>query len=138
MLTGIAAGLVFGISDALTRRTVQLLIAQPVTVLLTNWPGYCVVAAGFAGILLMESAFNAGPLHASLPGIAAAEPVCGILLGIVVFGDPVLVSPGMLAVRAAGIVALVVGVILVARAPALSGLRQRPVLVIAEDRNKAT
>jgi drug/metabolite transporter (DMT)-like permease len=122
-LTGIAAGLVFGISDALTRYTVQLLSAHPLTALLTSWPVYCLVAAGFAGFLLMESSFNAGPLHASLPGIAAAEPVSGILLGIVVFGDPVFVSPGMLALRAAGLAALVIGVILVARAPALRGRR---------------
>jgi drug/metabolite transporter (DMT)-like permease len=127
VLTGIAAGLVFGISDALTRRTMQLLSGHPVTALLTDWPVYCLVGAGLAGFLLMESSFNAGPLHASLPGIAAAEPVSGIVLGIVVFGDPVFVSPGMLALRAAGMVALVAGVILVARAPALGGLRKLPV-----------
>jgi hypothetical protein len=74
----------------------------------------------------MESAFNAGPLHASLPGIAAAEPVAGIMLGVVVFGDPVFVSPGMLALRAAGVAALIIGVVMVARAPALSGLRKLP------------
>src|SRR6266516_5356286 len=127
MLTGIAAGLVFGISDALTRRTMQLLGAHTLTALFTSWPVYCLVAAGFVGILLLESAFNAGPLRASLPGIAAAEPVSGIVLGMVVFGDPVFVSPGMLALRAAGIAALVIGVILVARAPALCGLRMLPV-----------
>jgi drug/metabolite transporter (DMT)-like permease len=61
-------------------------------------------------------------LHASLPAITAAEPVAGMLLGVVVFGDVVHLSPGMLALQAAGIVALVAGVILVARAPALSRL----------------
>jgi drug/metabolite transporter (DMT)-like permease len=127
MLTGIAAGLVFGISDALTRRTVQLFTAHSLTAVLTTWPVYCVLAVGFVGFLLMESAFNAGPLRASLPGIAAAAPVSGIALGMVVFGDSVVVSPGMLALRAAGLAALVIGVILVARAPTLSSLRKLPV-----------
>jgi drug/metabolite transporter (DMT)-like permease len=126
MLTGIAAGLVFGISDALTRRTMQLLSAHTLAALFTSWPVYCLVAAGFVGILLLESAFNAGPLRMSLPGIAAAEPVSGIVLGMVVFADPVFVSPGMLALRAAGIAALIIGVIMVARAPVLSSLRKLP------------
>jgi drug/metabolite transporter (DMT)-like permease len=127
MLTGIAAGLVFGISDALTRRTMQLLGAHGLAALFTSWPAYCLVAAGFVGILLLESSFNAGPLRTSLPGIAAAEPISGIVLGMVVFADPVFVSPGMLALRAAGIAALIIGVTMVARAPVLCSLRRLPV-----------
>jgi len=126
ILAGIAAGLVFGIGDALTRRTMQLVTSHEMMVLFTSWPIYCLVAVGFVGFLLMESAFNAGPLRASLPGIAAAEPVSGILLGIVVFGDPVFMSPGMLALRAAGVAALIIGVVLVARAPVLCGPRLVP------------
>jgi hypothetical protein len=72
----------------------------------------------------MESAFNAAPLHASLPAITAAEPAAGMLLGVVVFGDVIRVSPGMLALQAAGLAAMVLGVILVARAPVLSRLGQ--------------
>jgi hypothetical protein len=78
----------------------------------------------------MESAFNAAPLNASLPAITAAEPVIGILLGVVVFGDDIRISPGTLALQAAGLAALVGGVILVARAPMLSGLR--PVQAISQ------
>jgi len=51
------------------------------------------------------------------------------LLGVVVFDDEIRISPGVLALQAAGILALVSGVILVARAPALSSLRPvRPLL----------
>ena len=119
-LTGTAAGLIFGISDALTRQAVETLDNHSVLVLLTGWPVYALAVASLAGFWLMESAFSAAPLHASLPAITAAEPVAGILLGVVVFGDVVHVSPGMLALQAAGLAALVLGVILVARAPVLS------------------
>lgn len=71
----------------------------------------------------MEWAFNAAPLHASLPAISAAEPAAGILLGILVFGDAIRTFPAMIAVQAAGLAALVLGVVLVARAPALSVVR---------------
>ncbi|HEY2287071.1 MAG TPA: DMT family transporter [Streptosporangiaceae bacterium] len=122
-LTGTASGLIFGISDALTRSTLQIVDAHGVLAVLTTWPAYALAAASLLAVWLMESAFNAAPLHASLPAITAAEPVVGIILGVLVFGDVIRVSPGTLALQAAGLVALVTGVILVARAPVLSGLR---------------
>jgi len=125
-LTGVGAGLVFGISDALTRRSVQILDAHSFHGLVTNWAPYCLVAAALIANWLMQNAFNAAPLHSSLPAITAAEPLAGILLGIVVFGDTIDISVGMLAVQAAGIAALVIGVIMVARAPVLSHLRHAP------------
>ena len=123
-LTGLGAGLVFGIQDALTRQTLQILQHHGLAGLLQSWSAYCLVATGAVGVVLMQYAFSAGPLHASLPTIAAGEPVAGILLGIVVFGDRISLSPGSLAMQAGGLFALVVGVILVARAPALSAVRK--------------
>src|SRR5260221_5479929 len=117
ILTGIGAGLVFGISDALTRRTVQIMHTHWFVTLFTSWTAYCVIVAGLIGLWLLESSFTAAPLHASLPGIPAAEPLAGILLGVVVFGDVIRVSPGMLALQAAGLVAIVAGGILGARPP---------------------
>jgi len=126
-LTGLAAGLCFGISDALTRNTLLIVKHHGVAAVLVTWPAYSLAVAALAAVWLMENSFSAAPLHASLPAITAAEPVVGILLGVVVFGDAIRISPPMLALQAAGIVALVGGVILVARAPALSSLRA-PVL----------
>jgi drug/metabolite transporter (DMT)-like permease len=122
-LTGAAAGLIFGVSDALTRSTLQTVSSHGVAAVLTSYPAYGLAAASVLAVWLMESAFNAAPLHASLPAITAAEPAVGITLGVLIFGDVVRVSPGTLALQGAGIAALVTGVILVARAPVLSGLR---------------
>lgn len=122
-LTATGAGLVFGISDALTRRTIEIFNAHPLTTLLTTWPAYSLLVSTLAGLWLMENSFNAAPLHCSLPAITAAEPVAGITLGITVFGDVIHINPGMLALQAAGLAALVAGVILVARAPVLRNLR---------------
>jgi len=123
LLTGTAAGLIFGISDALTRQTVQTISRHSLATALTSWPAYCLLATSLVALWLMESSFNAAPLHASLPAITAAEPVAGILLGVVIFGDVVHVTPGLIALQAVGLLTLVTGVILVARAPALSSLR---------------
>ena len=123
-LTGLGAGLVFGIQDALTRQTLDILQGNSFTVLFSNWAPYALVGAGIVGIWLMQNAFSAAPLHASLPGIAAGEPLAGIALGILVFGDRVQVTPGLLAIEAGGIAALIIGVIAVARSSAFSGLRK--------------
>jgi drug/metabolite transporter (DMT)-like permease len=123
-LTGLAAGLVFGIQDALTRQTLTSLQGNPWTVLFTTWAPYALVGAGIVGIWLMQNAFSAAPLHASLPAIAAGEPLAGIALGIVVFGDRVQITPDLLAIEASGIAALIVGVVAVARSSAFSGLRK--------------
>jgi len=126
MLTGTGAGLVFGIQDALTRQTLEILESNGVSAMFTTWAPYALVGAGATGIWLMQSAFNSGPLPLSLPAISAGEPLVGILLGVLVFGDRIQISPGELALQAGGIVALVVGVIMVGRAPALSQLRTWP------------
>lgn len=127
-LTGASAGVLFGVQDALTRQTIFTLSTGHIIALLTSWPGYCLILVGVTGLWLAQSAFNSAPLHASLPAITAGEPVIGIVLGIVVFGDPVPVSPDMIALQVAGLAALVSGVVMVARAPALSrgGAAHRP------------
>jgi drug/metabolite transporter (DMT)-like permease len=123
MLTGAAAGLVFGIQDALTRQTLQALHSAGLGGMLSTWAPYALVGAGATGIWLMQSAFSAGPLNVSLPAISAGEPVVGILLGVLVFGDRIQDTPGELAIYAGGLAALVIGVIMVGRSPALSHLR---------------
>jgi hypothetical protein len=123
MLTGVGAGLIFGIQDALTRQTLEILQSSGISAMFTTWAPYALVGAGALGIWLMQSAFNAGPLQESLPAISAGEPLVGILLGVIVFGDRIQVTPGLLAIQAGGVAALVVGVIMVGRAPALSQLR---------------
>jgi len=123
-LTGLGAGLVFGVQDALTRQTLEIIQANSFTALFSTWSAYALVGAGIVGIWLMQNAFSAAPLHASLPAIAAGEPLAGITLGILVFGDRIQVTPAELAMEAGGIAALIVGVVAVARSSAFSGLRK--------------
>ncbi|MGO8959476.1 MAG: DMT family transporter [Streptosporangiaceae bacterium] len=124
-LTGTASGLVLGIADAFTRRSVQILDSHHAGHLLTTWPGYATLAAGIIALWLMQNAFNAAPLKASLPAVTAAEPVAGIVLGVVVFGDSIHVTPWLLALQAASVAAMVTGVILVARANVFRDLHLR-------------
>ncbi len=110
LLTGIAAGLVLGIQDALTRVSVrsagQRAPGGPAAVQLAGLlPG----RRGCVALWLMQSAFNSAPLHASLPGVTAAEPVAGMVLGVVAFREKVPASPLLIALQVAGLIALVAG-----------------------------
>ncbi len=126
-LVGAGAGLLFGTQDALTRLVVQAAGGvHHLDALLTSWPVYSLVAVGAAALWLMQNAFSAAPLHVSLPPMTAVEPVCAIVLGITVFREKVPVSPAMIALQCAGLAALITGVVLVARAPALALLHRAP------------
>jgi len=125
-LTGAAAGLLLGIADALTRRSVEIIDGHGLATLLMTWPGYAVIATAAIGLWLVQSAFSVGPLHASLPAITGAEPLAGITLGVLVFGDRVHITTWLLAVQALGLAAMVGGVVLVSRAPVFGKLHLRP------------
>src|SRR5215467_3703311 len=62
-LTGIAAGLMLGIADAFTRRTVEMIDGRHPFHLLVHWPGYATIVASLIGLWLVQNAFNAAPLH---------------------------------------------------------------------------
>ncbi len=120
-LLALAAGLLYGLQDALTRTTTQRLDHSGLAVVLRSWQPYAVVVAGVVGLLLVQSAFEAAPLRMSLPALTAAQPLSGIACAVGFLGDRLRVTPGALAWEAAGLVAIVIGVIVIGRHPAMPG-----------------
>lgn len=117
-LLAAAAGALFGLQDGFTRRA-MLLLDGGVLRLLTTWQTYIVIAMAVCGILLAQSAFEAAPLKASLPAITVAEPLSGMAFGVGVFGEVVRHAPIWLGVESAGLLAMVIGAVLLARSPHL-------------------
>lgn len=120
------AGVLYGLQDALTRRTLQLLGSGGVVHMLTGWQPWVLVAVAIGGLILAQSAFEAAPLAASLPALTIAEPIVGIGLGVGLFAEQIDLEPGRLAAELAGILFMIVGVILVARSPLVTGQVQPP------------
>jgi drug/metabolite transporter (DMT)-like permease len=112
MLLATGAGLLFGVQDSLTRRTTHVYDGTLTSVAL-SWAPYALVAIGIVGILLAQSAFEAGSLQSSLPALTASEPLAGIAVGIVVFSEKLTINPAALGLEAFGLAAMVVGVLLV-------------------------
>lgn len=108
----VAGASVFALLDALSKSFVDLLKADGLAVL-THWEPYALLAAGVVGMVLSQSAFQAGPLTVSLPIIDTIEPTGAVLIGVTVFDEHIAASPLILggqvtagAVALAGIVIL--------------------------------
>lgn len=120
-LLALGAGLLYGMQDALTRETAMRFDAHGLHGVLTVWEPYAVVGIGVVGLLLVQSAFEAAPLRMSLPALTAAQPLAGIACAVGFLGDRLRFTPGALAWESAGLAAIISGVLLLGRHPALPG-----------------
>ncbi|EGX59051.1 integral membrane protein [Streptomyces zinciresistens K42] len=111
-LLATAAGLLYGVQDALTRMTGQRFSDGGIMAVLTGWQPYAVVALGLTGLILVQSAFETASLRMSLPALTAAQPLAGILCGVGFLGDRLRTDAGALAWEAAGLAGIVVGIIM--------------------------
>ncbi len=82
----------------------HLLGGGPVAVL-SNWEPYALAVFAIAGLVVMQSAFQAGALQASLPFLETTEPLVASLLGIALLGERLhaatVTDKGIVAVSAA-------------------------------------
>ena len=118
-LLALAAGLLYGMQDALTGVSGQRFGHGGLTELFTGWQPYAVVVCGVTGLLLVQSAFGTASLRMSLPALTAAEPLAGITCGVGFLGDRLRTDAGALAWEAAGLAAIVVGIVLLGAHPAM-------------------
>ena len=100
-LLAFGAGVAFALSAALTKQSLAEFHRGLGHMLTTGYP-YGLVAAGLAGMSLVQSAFQSGPLAASLPTLTLTEPVFATVAGTVLFGEHVRGGlPGALAIAGA-------------------------------------
>ncbi|MEV5596786.1 DMT family transporter [Streptomyces sp. NPDC052496] len=126
-LLGVAAGLLYGLQDALTRISGERFGHGGWAALLTGWQPYAVLALGVVALVMVQSAFETAPLRMSLPALTAAQPLAGIACGVGFLGDRLNLTAGALAGEAAGLAAVVTGIVLIGRHPAMpAGVAGRP------------
>ncbi|WP_326621884.1 DMT family transporter [Streptomyces decoyicus] len=118
-LLGIAAGLIYGLQDALTRISGEHFSQGGWSALLTRWQPYAIVVLGVLALVFVQSAFESAPLRLSLPALTAAQPLAGIACGVGFLGDQLQVTAGALAWEVIGIIAVVAGIVLIGSHPAM-------------------
>jgi len=119
VLLALAAGLLYGVQDALTRVSGQRFTEGGLGELMTGWQPYGVAALGVTGLILVQSAFETAPLRMSLPALTAAQPLAGILCGVGFLGDRLRTDTGALAWEAVGLAGIVVGIVLLGMHPCM-------------------
>jgi drug/metabolite transporter (DMT)-like permease len=83
---GTVAGILFGLSAALTKPTLDFLHAG-IDELLTHWEPYALAVAGIIGFVLQQVSLGTGRLAPSVATVSVANPVVGILLGIILLDE---------------------------------------------------
>ena len=110
------AGILFGVQDALTQRT-ELVAGGGLLHLVTTWPVFLLLTVAIVGLLLNQSAFEAGPLSRSLPAVVAGEPVTGIALGVGIYREHLTLAFPWILIEIAGLLVMGWGVLRLASSP---------------------
>lgn len=126
-LLAAAAGIVYGLSAALTKASGHLL-DEGLGHALSAWTPYALVLAGVGGMIVAQSAFQAGPLAASLPMLTIVNLVAGVAVGAVAFHEGLRASAPAVSAEAVGLAAVVVGVVTLARSPLVAVVHDPPAL----------
>jgi uncharacterized membrane protein len=85
---GTVAGVLSGLAATLTKPTVELLHSGGVGGVLGDWMLYVLGVSGLLGVLLQQIALQTGRLAPAVATGSVANPLVGVLLGIVLLEEP--------------------------------------------------
>jgi len=114
---GLAAGTLYGLTGGALKATVDAAARNPVAAL-TDWPLWTLAALGAWALILHQRAYTHAPLSVSLPVLSVANPLAGMVFGILVFGETPASAPLALLGMTLGMAVIVSSVAVLARLPA--------------------
>jgi drug/metabolite transporter (DMT)-like permease len=117
---GAASGVVFGLTAALAKASGHLLDRGFVH-MLGSWQPYALAALAAFGVIISQSAFQAGPLQASLPLLTITEPLTASVIGLAAFHEHIAMHGPRAVAEAVAVVVLTAGVMVLARSPLVVG-----------------
>src|SRR5262245_14291195 len=83
---GAASGMLFGLSAALTKPTLDYL-HESVGTMLSHWEPYALAVAGVLGFLLQQISLGTGRLAPSVATVSVANPVVSVVLGALLLDE---------------------------------------------------
>ena len=87
-LLGTAAGVLFGLSAALTKAVTDSLDEGPIE-LLTDWRVYALVAVGYVSLTLSQLALSTGSLAPAAATSMAFDPITSVVLGVTLMQESI-------------------------------------------------
>ncbi len=109
-LLGVAAGILHGFTVSLSKVVAQNFVAHGMLRVAVDPHAWILVIMGIADVLVIQSAFQAGPLRVSLPIISVVEPVVAIAIGLVVLHETLSASTSGAVVAALSLSLMLLGV----------------------------
>jgi hypothetical protein len=111
---GVASGMLFALVAGLLKLALQELGDGGVVRLLTSWPAWAVLVAGITGVVANQVAYRAAHLSASMPVLNIVDGMGALVAGYIIFREVPRHSAGWLVVEVAALIAVVLGLRLVA------------------------
>jgi drug/metabolite transporter (DMT)-like permease len=117
-LLGTAAGILFALSAALTKATVEQL-DDGVLSIFEHWQVYALVVVGYASMTISQSSLQAGALAPAVATQMALDPVTSLFLGTLAFEETIHDQTGALLAALAAFAVMIAGIAFLAlRRPA--------------------
>jgi len=121
-----AAGIVLGVNVVFTKAAATA-FKDGIGNGFASWETYAVAVCGLGGLLLMQSAFQAGEIEWSLPTLTVINPVLTISVGLILLNETVAAHGVTLVPLVISLGVMVWGVVVLARSPALIAIHEQPV-----------
>jgi len=108
-MLSVATGILYGVTAAITEHTGNVLDGGFLHAI-TTWAPYALAVVSIAGLLVNQSAYQAGDLRWSLPLFTVLEPIVAILIGQFLFDEQISSAPGARVGAVIGLVTMTAGV----------------------------
>jgi drug/metabolite transporter (DMT)-like permease len=118
-----AAGIVLGLNVVITKGAATA-FSNGIGAGFSAWETYGVAVTGLFGLLLMQSAFQAGEIEWSLPTLTVTNPVLSIAVGLLLLDETVAADGLVIIPLVVSLGVMLWGVIALARSPALLAIHE--------------
>jgi drug/metabolite transporter (DMT)-like permease len=112
---GTAAGVLFALSAAITKATVDQL-DEGILHVFTDWHLYALIAVGYASMTISQTSLQTGRLGISVATQMSLDPVTSVVLGLAAFGETLHVSAGGAVASAAALLVMLGGLVVLTTA----------------------
>jgi drug/metabolite transporter (DMT)-like permease len=112
-LFGIATGILFGLSAALTKTCVER-VDEGVLGLLGDWELYALIVVGWVGMTLCQASLQTGRLASAMATQMVLDPVTSVLLGTLAFDETIHTSAAGLVGSLVALVVMLTGLVVLA------------------------
>jgi hypothetical protein len=112
-LMGTAAGVLFALSAALTKATVEQ-IDEGVLTVFEHWHVYALAGVGWASMTISQRSLQAGALAPAIATQMAVDPIGSVALGILSFEESIHETPLTAVLALVAFAAMIVGLVVLA------------------------